>query len=256
MPGPLALIGGEEFADGFEAVHAELLRLAPAPPGRPVQAVYLPTCAAHDGPETVASWCSLAKERLEAAGARLTPLVIVDRESANDAAHAAQIAAADCIYLGGGFPHTGMSILEGTLALDALRRAHQRGALLCGASAGAMLMCSRSWIITPELDAAYGALLSGEGDMAQIELPLPPPLDCLGLIPRSVCWPHLNQLFSLRWLQAGLLPPGHTLLGVDEQTALVQDAQGECRVLGRGRALIVKDDFSIQEHPEGSRFTL
>jgi cyanophycinase-like exopeptidase len=204
----------------------------------------------------VAYWNRVAKERLEAAGAQLTALTITDRASAADREYAAQIAAADCIYFGGGYPHTAMRILDGTPVLQALLHAHQRGALICGASAGAMLICSRSWVITPEMDEAYGALLSGESDIAAMELPLPPPLTCLGLIPRSVCWPHLNRLFSLRWLQAGLLPPAHILLGIDEQTALVQVAQGEYCVLGSGRVIVIQDDFAIREFFSGSTFTL
>jgi hypothetical protein len=45
MPPHLALIGGEEFAAGFEDVHASLLKdTGNAQP----RVVYLPTCAADD----------------------------------------------------------------------------------------------------------------------------------------------------------------------------------------------------------------
>src|SRR5579864_3981716 len=49
----LALIGGEEFAPGFEDVHSALLSPLRAGQSR---GVFLPTCAAHDGLEVVKYW--------------------------------------------------------------------------------------------------------------------------------------------------------------------------------------------------------
>ena len=257
MSNPIALIGGEEFADGFEDVHASLLEIARTARarknGHAVKAVFLPTCAADDGPETVAYWCDTARSRLEAVGAHVITLPIVDEVSANDPENARWIAEADWIYLGGGYPHVGMRILSGTRALQALYTARQRGALIAGASAGAMMLCSVSWVITPELDAAVTDILTQGKGLSDWDFPLPPLLDCIGIVPQSMCWPHANQFFSLKWLKNGLLPARHTLVAVEEQTALVNTGGNGWQVLGRGKVLLVNDRYQVQELYSGTR---
>ncbi len=248
----LALIGGEEFADGFEDVHAGLLA---AIGGGPRRVVYLPTCAADDGDETVDYWCRLARERLGAVGAQVETPRIVDIASANDPHHARLIAAADWIYLGGGYPHVAMRILPGTRALDALRSALARGALISGASAGAMLMCARSFVITPELGADVDRALE-QGDTAGWNPPPPPPLDCLGWVPRSLCMPHFNRIpLPHAWLDRGFLPAGFRLIGIDEQTALV-NTDGSWEVQGRGAVTIVGDDRKPVRVVAGQKLSL
>ena len=260
MKSPIALIGGEEFADGFEDVHASLLELARRgrerqgrENGRPVRVVFLPTCAADDGPETVSYWCDEAQRRLGALGAQVLSARIVDRESADDPKNARSIAEADWIYIGGGYPHIGMRILSGTRAQQALDAACQRGALISGASAGAMMLGARSWVITPDMEAAITEMFSEGTGLSDWSLPLPPPLDCLGFVPKSMCWPHANQLFSIRWIQDGLLPAGHFVIGIDEQTALVNTGSDGWEVQGRGKVTLVNDHYQVTELPAGSR---
>ncbi len=262
MKSPMALIGGEEFADGFEDVHAGLLELARSQRerftsrgnenGNPIRVVFLPTCATEDGPETVTYWCDEAQRRLGALGAQVFPARIVDRVSADDEENTRLIAEADLIYFGGGYPHVGMRILSGTRALQAIMTAHQRGTLIAGASAGAMMMGARSWVITPEFDANITELLSTGSGVSDWDMPLPPSLECLGMVPRSMCWPHANLLFSVRWLKNGLLPPGHFVIGIDEQTALVNAGTDGWEVQGRGKVTLVDSRYQVRELPAGS----
>lgn len=251
----LALIGGEEFSDGFEAVHAALLQQArqrrQIPHQQPVKVVFLPTCAAQDGQERVEYWCEQARQRLGALEAAVEALAVVDRQSAEDPENAEKIAAADLVYLGGGMPHTGMQILGGTACLQALLLAGEGGALIAGASAGAMMLCAHSWMISPELDQAVEQIVMRGLDPEQVEPPAVSFLDGLGLVPDSLCWPHLNMFYSQRWLRGGLLPPRTTMLGVDEQTALLLNGSGQGRVLGRGRVLVVQPDFQMAEYYQG-----
>jgi peptidase E len=256
MTSPIALIGGEEFADGFEDVHANLWEVAQARQdsrstgnGKPVSVVFLPTCATYDGPEVVTYWD--ASRTPVTARRQVAPLRIVD-ESANDPENARLIAEADWIYIGGGYPHVGMRILGGTRAQHAIEEARRQGALISGASAGAMMLGARSWVITPELDAAITELFLNGTGVADWSLPLPPPLACLGIVPRSMCWPHANKLFSIRWMQNGLLPPGHFVIGIDEQTALVNTGRDGWEVLGRGKVTLVDERYQIRELPAGS----
>ncbi len=256
----LALIGGEEFADGFEDVHAQLAERAyrsrQSRNSHPLKIVFLPTCAAHDGPETVQYWSEQAQQRLGALGAQVSALQIIDRASADNSDHARQIAEADWVYIGGGYPHVGMQILSGTLALDALHQARQRGALISGASAGAMLLGARSWVITPEMDRVVTALLDQGGNPEEVDIPLPPFLDCLAYIPGVLCWPHLNKFFSMHWVEQGMLPQGCTMLGVDEQTALVSEDALIWQVLGRGRAVVIDESRQLRAYSSGQQFVL
>lgn len=215
----LVLVGGEEFADGFEDVHAALIQ--PVSGGQS-RGVYLPTCAAHDGPFIVEMWCQRARDRLSPYAAVVDAPLVVDKVSASDPANVALVARADWIYLGGGFPNTGLEILDGTPVMAELQRAADRGALIIGASAGAMMMCARSVRITPRL-------FSGGA---------PELMDCLNWVPGSVCMPHFNKPYARRWLDERHHFPGLTLIGVDEQTALAH-LNGDWQVLGHGGVTVV-----------------
>lgn len=256
----LALIGGEEFADGFEDVHAHLAEVAYAhrhsSNGHPLKIAFLPTCAAHDGIETVEYWCDMAHQRLGASGAEISALKVIDQASADDPENARRIAEADWVYLGGGYPHVGLSILTGTRSLDALYLARQHGALIAGASAGAMLLCGQSWVITSELDESVTELMTDGGNPDEWDLPIPPFLDCLGLLPGTLLWPHLNRFFSMNWVKRGMLPPGYTMIGVDEQTAVVRQHDETWQVLGRGRAVIIGPDRNPLVYTNGAQFSL
>lgn len=256
----LALIGGEEFADGFEDVHARLAEQAyrsrQSRNGSAVRVAFLPTCAAQDGLQVVEYWCEQARQRLGEVGAKVSALQITDRVSADDPQNARQVAEADWVYIGGGLPHVGMQILTGTKTRQALDHARQRGALISGASAGAMLLCARSWVITPELDHQINTLLEQGQPVEEVEFPLPAFLDCLNLVPGTLCWPHLNQFFSMRWVEKGMLPPDCTMLGLDEQTAILSQDKVSWQVLGRGRAVIIDPQHYSQTYLAGQQLQL
>lgn len=176
----LALIGGEEFSEGFQTVHAELL----AELGRPKpHVVYLPTASADDGAETVAHWCTLARETFSALGAAVETPRVVDAESANDAGYAHMVAEADWVYLGGGYAHAAKRILQGSRVLEALHVAKARGALISGASAGAMWMGAQSIVMTPELLQEIGRIWE-TGAPPDWDPPLPPLTAGLDWLPR------------------------------------------------------------------------
>src|SRR4029079_9982025 len=65
------------------------------------------------------------------------------REDAGDAASVDVAAAADLIYLSGGKPDHLYDLLVDTPLLAALRTAWQRGAVLAGCSAGAMVLAGQ-----------------------------------------------------------------------------------------------------------------
>lgn len=259
MTAMLSLIGGEEFSAGFEDVHAELMKLVMDTHyhfDRPIQITFLATCAAHDGPEKVDYWCEQARQRLGVLEARVFTPRIIDRESADDSANAAQIAEADWIYIGGGFPHTGMSILKDTLSMRALQTAYHSAALISGASAGAMLLCSDSWIISPEMDEAVSHALETGESMEGVDIPIPEFIKCLGFLPNTLCWPHHNIFHSTKLLKNGGVPKGVTVIGIDEQTAIVSNFEGCWPVLGRGKVSIIDGAYRVENFSAGACISL
>jgi cyanophycinase len=239
MPARLALIGGEEFADGFEDVHASLLKdTGRAQP----RVVFLPTCAADDGDEAIEYWCATAREHFTALGASVETPRVIDVASANDEHHARLIANADLIYFGGGYPHVAMRILPDSRVLAAMQDALQRGVLIAGSSGGAMLMGARSEVVTPELAAEIGRVWEN-GAPPDWDPPLPELIDCLGWVPHGFCAPHFNRVFTWKWLEHGILRDADVLIGIDEQTALVARSEQQWEVRGRGGVTIIHHDL-------------
>ena len=83
------------------------------------------------------------------------------------------------------------------------------------------------------------------------QIPIPPLIDCIGLVPNSMCWPHMNRLFSLEWSRQ-LLPEGHHIIGIDEQTAGVRNGEDDWQVLGEGSVLVATHQRE-RLFPSGSR---
>src|SRR6266540_5212538 len=243
MVNRLALIGGEEFSDDFEDMHAGLLT---ALGGKP-RVVFLPTPAANDGIETVEHWCSLAREKLSALGARVDTPRVIDRESADDPRHAQQVAEADWVYLGGGYAHVALPILRGTKVMDMLLTALERGTLISGASAGAMMMGEQAIVITPELLEDVGKYWES-GAPPEWDPSVPPLIEGLGWLTNKIVAPHFDRpWFSRRWLDSDIFRTGATLIGIDEYTALVAlDTDGSWEVRGLGFVTLhrTREDFT------------
>ncbi len=72
----------------------------------------------------------------------------------------------------------------------------------------------------------------------------------LGLVPRSICAPHFNRIFSGRWGERGALPDGYGIIGIDEQTALVS-VRDRWEALGRGSVTILRPDLETVRHMAG-----
>jgi cyanophycinase-like exopeptidase len=252
MSNRLALIGGEEFSDDFEAMHAGLM----AALGRNPRVIFLPTPAAHDGAETVEYWCAQASEKLSALGAQVETPRVVDAASANEELFASQVAEADWVYLGGGYAHVALPILQGTKVMEAIISAKERGALISGASAGAMMMGTQAIVITPELLEDVGKYWES-GAPPEWDPPAPPLISALNWLSKIVVAPHYDRpWFSRKWLERDFLPDGFTLIGIDERTTLAHVTNGRWQVFGLGSVTIHKQGREIARCSAGDRFTL
>jgi len=226
-PGPIALVGSGEFLPAMEAVDAGLLA------GRPARAVFLPTAAGPEGPARVDYWVRLGAAHYRWLGAEPVPLRVLDRDDASDPAFAAQVDGAGLVYLSGGNPGHLADTLRGTAVLEAILAAWRAGAALAGCSAGA---CALTDVAD---DTRNGAARPG-----------------LAVVPGLVVLPHFDRIE--RWSpgivdrKARALAAGQTLIGIDEQTALVGDDDGGWRVEGRRRVWVIGPDGTRTPHAAGA----
>ena len=198
MPGTLALVGSGEYLPVMLDVERALLE------GRPPTYVQIATAAAPEGESSLQRWRRLGEEQAERLGVKPVWLPVVDRSSADDPGHAAQLADAGLIYLSGGNPAFLADTLRDTAVWRAIVAAWDAGASLAGCSAGAMAITS--WV-------------------PSIRHPRRPSTDGLGLLPHLRVIPHFDKM--LGWapdlVTRTLLraPDSTTVLGIDEDTALL-----------------------------------
>lgn len=154
MVGPLALHGGGEFVRDETFLQA-LLDVAAASrdrkQGDPLRVVMVPTAAARHRPGLAAATGAAAVERVAAEArrpVRVQEARVVDEASAADDRLVALLAAADLVYLPGGDPGVVLDVLVGSPALEAITQARVGGAVVAGASAGAMAFGRWTW--TPD----------------------------------------------------------------------------------------------------------
>ena len=150
MSGPVALHGGAEFQSGDEPFLAALLDAAApaAGGGRPIRVAVVPTAAGRGRPDLAAATGVAAFERV-AAGRGIdvaaAAIGVLNHATASDPELAAWLAAADVIHFPGGDPDLIPTVMPGTAAWAAITDAHVGGAVLAGASAGAMAFASWTW---------------------------------------------------------------------------------------------------------------
>lgn len=238
MTGPIGLHGGGEYLVGDERFLDALLEAAdvacrlragtgealavpdgdPAsgdldvsghlfhPAVAPLRIVILPTAAGRGRPDRAAAIGLAAFEQRAVATSRRVIIQVarvVDAASAADPAAVEQLANADLIHLPGGDPDLVPGTLAGSPALAAIDQAWRRGAVIAGASAGAMGLAEWTW--TP------GGGIRG-----------------LGLVCGLAVVPHYDEIRRTAWQETldGLAPGGIGYLGLDERTGVI------CRPVG------------------------
>ena len=230
-PGPLALVGSGEYLPVMAEFEGMLLR------GRSARYVQLPTAAAPEGEKSLDRWLSLGAEQADRLGVEQVPVVVRNRAEADDPELAARIEGAGLIYLSGGNPDFLSKTLRDTAVWAAILTAWRNGSALAGCSAGAMALTS--WV--PALRVLRDH----------------PPDPGLGVLPHLRVLPHFDKmaawvpdLFSRVLLRP---PPGVSVLGIDEETAIVDlDGSGyRWEVYGRQRVWELADG-PRRGHPAGS----
>jgi cyanophycinase len=210
MSGVLALVGGNEWQDKCTFDRG----LLEASGGTEV--VVLPTAAAYEHPDRAVEH---ARRWFESFGGTVRGLDVLRRHDAESEANAAAIRTAKFVYLAGGSPMHLRSVLKDSPVWDALVQAWDGGAVLAGASAGAMVLCD------PMVDPRGGAFTLGLGLVEQV-----------ALIPHHEEWDEDQARRTIE-----LAPKGLPVVGIDTQTALIRDPNGTWRTEGAGRVVVFVD---------------
>jgi cyanophycinase len=231
--GPLALVGSGEYLPVMTGMEGMLLT------GRPPRYVQIPTAAAPEGEVTLKYWLDLGAAQAERLGVEQVPVVVRDRQEADDPEFAARIAGAGLIYLSGGSPTYLAETLRGTRVWQAIVAAWQAGSALAGCSAGAIAVTS--WV-------------------PAMRSPGREPDPGLGVLPHLRVLPHFDKMISwvpdLLGRATARLPAGATVVGIDEDTAMV-DMTGSghtWQVHGRQQAWLLAED-TRQGYPAGATLT-
>ena len=176
---------------------------------------------------------------------------VTDTSSAADPELAAHLAAADLIHLPGGDPDVIPRLYPGTPVWAAIRQALDGGALLAGASAGAMALAERTWtpgglvdglglvpgcIVAPHADAeAWARNLRRFAAGVALEVAVLGLAERTGVIgtvgrdaERSTAWQVVGE-GEVRWLPAGETDPDRALVARAGDTLVVGAATASLR---------------------------
>ena len=226
MRGRIALVGGDEFLPSCRGMDNELVKLTGIL--RP-NVLIVPTAAAMERPGLAAQH---GIQQFDALGARTSSLMAVNSDDAEDEEMTSPVDRADIIYLTGGNPAHLLEVLRGSLLLRRILDAVERGAILAGSSAGAMVLGTRmrfrQW--SP----------------------------ALGIVPDVVVLPHHERASKSHTLTEVReeTSMGATVLGIDGATGCVSNGDGfSWRVLGVG-AVTVYREGTYRSFEQGDEFEI
>lgn len=228
MNGLIALVGSGEYLPVMEDVDRHLLHSLNLN-GRQPRVICLPTAAGQEGDQSVSRWLDMGLEHFQRLGAEVQALQIIDKASANDAQYESMLENADLIYFSGGNPQYLFETMHGSRAWAAMQKAWSNGAVYAGCSAGAMILSKR----IPSFRLA-GTL---EG---------------FGIVPAKFIIPHFDAIPAmfrpLVFTLKSQLKKGERMIGVDENTALVGQLNGEWKVMGKSKVhLFARGDSKSYE---------
>ena len=211
--GTIALVGAGEYLPKMNPVDQYLLEQLHDSP----RVVVLPTASAPDGAGVPERWNNLGVEHFTRLGAPVEPLMLLKREDANNPIFAEKLAFANFIYFSGGKPAYLLETLKGTDAWRAITQVYERGGVIAGCSAGAMVM---------------GAILF---DFPKIWHTIP----ALDLVPGIAVIPHFDEIpKAMTSTIANIGRSKITVVGVDGATALVI-SDGRWSVQGAGSVTVI-----------------
>ena len=152
-------------------------------------------------------------------GGDSSQLMVLDRKQADDEDFIRPVSETDVVYFTGGSPDHLLEVLKGSKLLETILATVEKGAVLAGSSAGAMVM--GSYMRRPR---------SGGW------------VEALGLVPEVVVLPHHENRKPEEVSRelTGDTPSGLTFLGIDARTGCL-GRPGGWRVVGSGNVTVYRD---------------
>lgn len=159
-------------------------------------------------------------------GAEARTIWIEERADGDDPEVLAMLEGVTAIFFTGGSQGRIVTLLGGTKLAQTIRRAHRSGVVVAGTSAGASVICDHM--------IAQGK--KGYAPRRQSVTMAPG----LGLTKRLVIDQHFAQRHRIgRLFAAVALNPFLIGVGIDEDTAIVLDAENRIKAIGRGTVTII-----------------
>ena len=214
MNGYILLEGGSEF--GGRMIEPDLRSMALSG-GREAPMSILPTAAAPDHNDQHAG--HNGERWFRNVGVKhITVVPVIDAASAADPSLATILLNSHFVYMLGGFPRFLGETLAGSPCAQSIRQVYEAGGVVGGSSAGAMVLCEHYY------DPETGSILQG-----------------LNYIPAACVVPHHNT-FGRRWAPRLVdLLPDDTLIGIDEETGMLDDGPaGAWTVYGGGAVTLYR----------------
>ena len=224
--GYILLAGGAEFSGRMAKPDRRAIELAG---GLDAAIRIIPAAAAPDNNHQRAAQNGIRWfKKLGAVNVAALPLI--DRKSADDPSVVKALQRSKMIYMLGGFPRHLAQSLAGSHSWQAILAAHQTGAVVAGSSAGAMILCDHYY------DPYEKNIFDG-----------------LGLIPGACILPH-HDTFGKSWApELAQRLPGVLLIGIDEQTGMLNDGPAHHWQIysdGAGGVTLYKNERQMHVAPD------
>ncbi|HET7763154.1 MAG TPA: cyanophycinase [Phycicoccus sp.] len=226
----LMVIGGAEDRVGRASLLREFVKRSG---GRRARLVVIPTASSFQD-EVVASYAEVFGRLGVSAVEVVNPST---RDQAHDQASVARIDEATGVFMTGGSQLRLSQLLPGTPVGEALHRAHARGCVVAGTSAGASIMSDFMISMGEE-----GVTPRQRGSQVSAGL---------GLLKGVVVDQHFDQRSRYGRLLSVVAPSPHLLgVGIDEDTAIVVTDGREFTVRGSGAVFVVDCRTAQTDAPE------
>ncbi|GAC1620536.1 MAG: cyanophycinase [Ktedonobacteraceae bacterium] len=248
-PGAVALVGSGEYLDAMNEVDAYLLETVGG--ASTARVALLPTASGLE-PNGPLAWNDLGMSHFEKLGVTdIRATLIIDRLSAIDPRQLALLQDVDLYYFSGGNPQHIIETMHGSSAWNIIKAAYDRGAILAGCSAGAMMLSGRTISVRQ-------VMMGNKVDF----------VEALGIVPQFIVFPHFDRMAGFldqdRFQQLLLsVPQGYTVVGIDEDTALVRVEPGRTdvstarwRVMGLRTVKVFAGDRQPRVLHSGDEITL
>lgn len=242
-PGLMVVLGSGETAPGAQKIYDWLFRRLPPSPR--VCVLETPAGFELNSDKVAGRVADYLAHRLQNYQPQLT--VVPARRlnssfSPDDPLIVAPLRRADVIFMGPGSPTYAVRQLQGSLAWQLLVARHRLGCALIFASAATLAVSARTlpvyeiYKVGEDLHWQAGLDILGLYGLSVVFIPHWDNYDGGAELDTSRCFMGRRRFEQL----AALLPPGQTMMGVDEHTALILDpARRECRVMGKSGVTLI-----------------